>query len=220
MSEKDEAILELRTRNELMEVTHDEKIQEEKDKIVKILEVGFSERQKLALCDLEEGLKKDHRAEMEALARERNEEMMERLEELRQRLVDSSQTSLERCKEKMGREFEERMRRREAEFDERLAREREELDQARAREVEEAAEKVRKKSKLEMESLRSRFRYMQTTCTMDRSPSVSESELSLEVIMSKAFALASMCRSLSNCKLCIAGRIVRAVPEKMTLRSK
>ena len=40
---------------------------------------------------------------------------------------------------------------------------------------------MRKKSKMEVESLRSRFRMMQTTATLERSPSVSESELSFEV---------------------------------------
>ena len=47
--------------------------------------------------------------------------------------------------------------------------------------MDEKSDRMKKKSKMELESLRSRFRMMQTTATMDRSPSVSESELSFEV---------------------------------------
>jgi hypothetical protein len=58
-------------------------------------------------------------------------------------------------------------------------------------------ERVRKKSKMEVESLRSRFRIMQTTATLERSPSVSESELSFEVIASSRLGVRTLIRGNS-----------------------
>ena len=65
---------------------------------------------------------------------------------------------------------------------EQLELEKQKFENVKQMEVEEVREKVRKKSKMEMESLRSRFKMMQTAGTLEtRSPSLSESELSLEV---------------------------------------
>ena len=58
-----------------------------------------------------------------------------------------------------------------------------EFEDAKRFELEEVKEKVRKKSKMEIETLRSRFKMMQATGTMERSPSVSESEFTMEVSM-------------------------------------
>ena len=54
---------------------------------------------------------------------------------------------------------------------------------AKQKEIDETQERARKNSKMEMDSLRSRFKIMQNTSTaiIDRSPSISESELSFEV---------------------------------------
>merc|ERR1711974_382553 len=108
---------------------------------------------RMALQDLEAKLAEEHRIQVESLASKKNDEMMSRLEELRQKMVDSSQTSTERLKAKL-----------EKEFSARLVAKEEELQK-----------------QLEVESLRSRFKMMQTAGTLEtRSPSLSESELSLE----------------------------------------
>ena len=122
------------------------------------------------------------RIHVESLAEQKNEEMMSRLEELRQKMVDSSQTSTERLKAKLEKEFNARLAVKEEEMRKQLEVEKQKFENVKQMEVEEVREKVRKKSKMEMESLRSRFKMMQTAGTLEtRSPSLSESELSLEV---------------------------------------
>merc|ERR1711915_78615 len=54
------------------------------------------------------------------------------------------------------------------------------LEEDKQLEIENTKERLKKNSKLEMETLRSRFKIMQTTGTLERSPSVSESEFSIE----------------------------------------
>merc|ERR1719300_456401 len=54
-----------------------------------------------------------------------------------------------------------------------------------AGEIEEAKEMVKKKSKMEIETLRSRFKMMQATGGLERSPSVSESEFPVEELVQK-----------------------------------
>ena len=49
MTEAEETAATFRTRIELLEIAHEEKISEEKAKIVQILEAGFNERQKLGM---------------------------------------------------------------------------------------------------------------------------------------------------------------------------
>ena len=48
-------------------------------------------------------------------------------------------------------------------------------------ELKSQADKLNAKAKRELEALRQRFRIMQTTVALERSPSASESELSMEV---------------------------------------
>ena len=59
--EKEEELAELKAKTELFDVSCEEKIAEEKEKIVAILEAGFSERQRMALHDLEAKLAEEHR---------------------------------------------------------------------------------------------------------------------------------------------------------------
>merc|ERR1719414_2824935 len=88
--------------------------------------------------------------------------------------------NLERSLEKKEKEHREYVRAREAELRAEFEEERRGLQLEKQRELEENQEMVRKKSRMELENLRSRFKMMQTTATLDRSPSVSESELSFE----------------------------------------
>ena len=81
--------------------------------------------------------------------------------------------------------FLKRLEQKEAEFVERLREEMSKFDKLKEEEVAETKDRMRKQSKSEMESLRSRFKVMHSAgAAMTRSPSISESELSIEVITS------------------------------------
>ena len=108
-------------------------------------------------------------------------EMLERMEEVRQKMLDSSQLSVERMQTKLERQQLSRIQEREEELRAAFACQLSMMEDAKTAEIEEVKEKVRKKSKMEIETLRSRFKIMQATGGMERSPSVSESEFPCEV---------------------------------------
>ena len=146
-----------------------------------ILEAEFSEKLAAELARAEERLKNIHKKEMEELKESKNEEMLARMEEVRQKMLESSQLSVERMKTKLEKQQMLKLCEREEELKASFANQISEIEDAKVSEIEEAKEKVRKKSKLEIETLRSRFKIMQATGTMERSPSVSESEFPVEV---------------------------------------
>ena len=115
------------------------------------------------------------------MKKSKNEEMLQRMEEVRQKMLDSSQLSVERMKTKLEKQQLQRLVEREQELKNNFELRISELESSKQDELEEVREKIRKKSKLEIESLRSRFKMMQATGTMERSPSVSESEFTMEV---------------------------------------
>merc|ERR1719147_637616 len=81
----------------------------------------------------------------------------------------------------MEKEFQSKLLAKDEELKKQLEIEKMKFDSSKQIELEEIEKKVRKKSKMEMESLRSRFKMMQTAGTLEtRSPSLSESELSFE----------------------------------------
>eukprot|EP00092_Neocalanus_flemingeri_P034467 GFUD01037478.1.p1 GENE.GFUD01037478.1~~GFUD01037478.1.p1 ORF type:complete len:1402 (+),score=479.73 GFUD01037478.1:84-4289(+) len=178
LDEKELELNDLKRKTELMEVTHSG--QEENQKKVETLEADFQERQKTELSQLEEKLREHHRKELEALKESKNEEMLTRMEEMRQKMVDSSQLSVGRLKTKLETVQNQKILQKEEEMKARFNLELTKLEDVKLMEIEEAKEKVKKKSRMEMETLRSRFKIMQTTGTLERSPSVSESEFSIE----------------------------------------
>ena len=184
IKESDELCEDLKTKVQLMDITNEERIKEEKEKIVQILEAGFSERQRVALHEIEANLKASHQTELQDIQASSNEEMCARLEELRQKMIDTSQMNLQRVVEKKEKNWQAELMQREAELKEQFDEERKQLTLFKQKELEENSEKIRKKSKMELDSLRSRFKIMQTTATLERSPSVSESDLSFEVYFS------------------------------------
>ncbi|KAG7153514.1 RB1-inducible coiled-coil protein 1-like, partial [Homarus americanus] len=150
-------------------------IQEEKDKIVKILEVSFSEREKNALESLREQLINEHQAHVSRLLKEKEEAIQAACEEVRTKLVvewrevvDQQHKDLTekhaahyaQCKHQWEQE-------KRTEIADKETRWRDERDSN--------VEHVRQQYKMELEGLRSRFRMM-TTASMDKSPS----ETSLE----------------------------------------
>ena len=146
-----------------------------------ILEAEFQETLANELAKTEQRLRSDHKRELEELKEAKNEEMLERMEEVRQKMLDSSQLSVERMQTKLERQQLSRIQEREEELRAAFACQLSMMEDAKTAEIEEVKEKVRKKSKMEIETLRSRFKIMQATGGMERSPSVSESEFPLEV---------------------------------------
>ena len=141
----------------------------------------YSDQLCLEVSKVEERLKASHKKELEELKQRKNEEMLQRMEEVRQKMLDSSQLSVERMKTKLERQQLQKLAEKEEELQINFEKKISEFENAKQWELEEVREKVRKKSKLEIESLRSRFKMMQATGTMERSPSVSESEFTMEV---------------------------------------
>ncbi|ROT73656.1 RB1-inducible coiled-coil protein 1 [Penaeus vannamei] len=153
--------------------------EEEKDKIVQILEVSFSEREKKALESLKEQLTREHQEEVSRLLSEKEEALRCACEEVRVKLVaewrevvdkqhkdlsEKHAADLAKCKEQWDQEKQAEIATKVAEIETRW---REERDSE--------IERVRQQYKMELEGLRSRFRMM-TTASMDKSPS----ETSLE----------------------------------------
>ena len=65
---KTRMLAEVEAKLELLEITGEERIKEEKDKIVKILEAGFSERQRVGLQEQETRLRQEQDEALQALA--------------------------------------------------------------------------------------------------------------------------------------------------------
>ncbi|XP_069193835.1 RB1-inducible coiled-coil protein 1 isoform X1 [Procambarus clarkii] len=154
-------------------------IQEEKDKIVQILEVSFTEREKKALETLREQLVQEHQLQVNRLLKEKEEAIQAACEEVRTKLVvewrevveqqhkdltEKHNTHLAQCQHQWEQDKQAELATKVAEIDSRW---REERDSN--------VERVRQQYKMELEGLRSRFRMM-TTASMDKSPS----ETSLE----------------------------------------
>ncbi|XP_069936715.1 RB1-inducible coiled-coil protein 1-like [Cherax quadricarinatus] len=154
-------------------------IQEEKDKIVQILEVSFSEREKKALESLREQLVQEHQQHVTRLANEREAAVQAACEEVRTKLVVEWREVVEQQHKDLGEQHSAHLAQcqhqwqldKQAEIDARLA----QVDARWREERDSSVERVRQQYKLELEGLRSRFRMM-TTASMDKSPS----ETSLE----------------------------------------
>ena len=99
-------------------------------------------------------------------------------------MIDSSQLNLDRTLERKDKEWQTELQRKEQHLQQQFAVEKSRLEAEKQKELEELMDKTRKNSKMELDNLRSRFKFMQTTATLDRSPSMSESELSFEVSVS------------------------------------
>merc|ERR1712098_1022650 len=158
--------------NELMRSQRSVSSESFKSDRTDLMEAEFNEKLASEVAKVEAQLNKDHANTMEQLKESKNEEMLQRMEELRQKMLDSSQLSLERMKSKQERMMLQRLTEKEEQLKATFA--------SQISEIEEAKEMVKKKSKMEIETLRSRFKMMQATGGLERSPSVSESEFPVE----------------------------------------
>ena len=163
-----------RRKTRLLEMHQDERFQEEKDKIVAILEAGFSQREKLALCNFEEELKAKFNLELEGEKAKWDQESLKALEDLKEaqklefkeklaELENAQKATIESMVQKATEDMRQKF---EADREIALRKQYQNLTMA---------------SKNELDALRSRFKMMQTAGALERSPSCSESELSIEV---------------------------------------
>ncbi|XP_042209563.1 RB1-inducible coiled-coil protein 1-like [Homarus americanus] len=154
-------------------------IQEEKDKIVKILEVSFSEREKNALESLREQLINEHQAHVSRLLKEKEEAIQAACEEVRTKLVVEWREVVDQqhkdLTEKHAAHYAQCKHQWEQEKRTEIADKVAEIETRWRDERDSNVEHVRQQYKMELEGLRSRFRMM-TTASMDKSPS----ETSLE----------------------------------------
>ncbi|XP_076053799.1 autophagy-related 17 isoform X3 [Oratosquilla oratoria] len=171
-----------RHRDELEKNFHDKfeaHFLEEKDKIVQILEVSFTEREKKALEALKEKLLQEHQEAVERMANEKEMALQTACEGIRSRLESEFKEEMEKQKNELSeKHLVEIAQVREqwlAEKEEEIKVQIQSMESRCQSEQELALERVKQQYKMELEGLRSRFRMM-TTASMDKSPS----ETSLE----------------------------------------
>lgn len=110
--------------------------------------------------------------------------LSKRLEELREELAANHRSVIDAMQAKFEEERQELKSQQEVLLQQSLQEERAKLESEKEMELKTLSEKLRKKAKIEIEGLRSRFRMMQmvqSNAGQDRSPSASESELSIGV---------------------------------------
>ncbi|CAB4065027.1 RB1CC1 [Lepeophtheirus salmonis] len=141
----------------------------EKDKIVSILEAGFIQREKLSIKTREEELKKDYQEELERTRKEIYVDLQKDFSDREKHKLDHLETSQKLIDAK-----------KEEEFTLRISQEREKWKNEKVKEIQAEVDKTNMMAKKEIDVLRSRFKIMQASGALERSPSASESELSLE----------------------------------------
>jgi hypothetical protein len=171
----------LRRKTRLLEMTQEEKFHEEKEKIVQILEAGFVQREKLALQQYEDELTSKFQSQL-ADSRSHWEleqsKVIEALKEDQQANYSKQLSELDKLQknniEQMAHKASEELRQK--------------FDEDREAAMKQQHHQLTLKAKRELDALRYRFKMMQTTGAFEqRSPSASESELSLEVLIKSDF---------------------------------
>lgn len=180
LDRKDSDVEALRKKARLLEKNQEEKFLAEKDKIVQILEASFVQREKSAVQESEDLLTAKFARERESLERELRGKYKSELDDA---LIEAKLTTAKQCDElrvQFEREYEELQNRQQeisgAAVEGERAKWHEELKVA----LQCQEKQLRQKYKFEVDALRARFKMMQTTGALDRSPSTSESELSAE----------------------------------------
>ncbi|XP_040569590.1 uncharacterized protein Atg17 isoform X2 [Lepeophtheirus salmonis] len=168
LSAKNKEVLNLKQVLNLLETERDSLLAE-KDKIVSILEAGFIQREKLSIKTREEELKKDYQEELERTRKEIYVDLQKDFSDREKHKLDHLETSQKLIDAK-----------KEEEFTLRISQEREKWKNEKVKEIQAEVDKTNMMAKKEIDVLRSRFKIMQASGALERSPSASESELSLE----------------------------------------
>ena len=164
----------LRRKTRLMEMSQEERFQEEKSKIVQILEAGFAQRERLSLEKREEDLnkkfensiseqklkwEKEKVKALDTLKEEQKAEFKDKLSELDKAQKVNIETMIQRATEELKKKF----------------------DEDRESALKQQKQDLTNKAKMQLDGLRTRYKMMQTAGALERSPSCSESDMSIEV---------------------------------------
>eukprot|EP00096_Caligus_rogercresseyi_P015612 TRINITY_DN8085_c0_g1_i1.p1 TRINITY_DN8085_c0_g1~~TRINITY_DN8085_c0_g1_i1.p1 ORF type:complete len:741 (+),score=260.33 TRINITY_DN8085_c0_g1_i1:295-2223(+) len=168
LSLKSEEITQLKSNLSDLEAQRDDLLAE-KERIVSILESGFIQREKLSIKTREE--------ELRALF---DSELIEAKEALTQELEEGFASKAAAASEGFKANLARMEADKEAEWRARLETERKSWLERKSKEIQAEVERANIIAKKEIDVLRSRFKIMQASGAMERSPSASESELSME----------------------------------------
>lgn len=184
----------LKRRARMMENNQEEKFHSEKDKIVQILEAGFAQREKLALAKREEELTDEHEAEME----EANKSHLAAMEDASKAAKAESKLIAkeiaEQLKAQHGKKVDELKRQHQTKVQETIEGLQRAFSEEKEKCLKQQADKLAVKAKSEVESLRTKFKLMQNAGALDRSPSASESELSMVSSSMQVLSFSRSCR--------------------------
>ncbi len=164
----------LRRKTRLLEMNQEERFHEEKEKIVQILEAGFSQRERLSLQKCEDDIKAKFSTEMQGQKQNLELEKAKALDKLRQDMQKEFQETLASMEKGQSEMLHKSVQKATEEL-------RQKFEEDKNESLKLQHKQLTKKSKCEIDALRKRFKMMQTTGAFDRSPSCSESELSIEV---------------------------------------
>ena len=155
-------------------MSQEERFQEEKSKIVQILEAGFAQRERLSLEKREEDLnkkfensiseqklkwEKEKVKALDTLKEEQKAEFKDKLSELDKAQKVNIETMIQRATEELKKKF----------------------DEDRESALKQQKQDLTNKAKMQLDGLRTRYKMMQTAGALERSPSCSESDMSIEV---------------------------------------
>ena len=165
----------LRRKTRLMEMNQEQRFHEEKEKIVQILEAGFSQREKLSLQKLEEELALKFKTDLEQEKQTWNTEKCAVLKTIKDEHRTEFEAKLAELESMQNSNIENMVQKAAEDL-------KKKYDEDKESALKMQYQELTMKSKRELDALKSRFKMMQTTgALLDRSPSVSESEMSLEV---------------------------------------
>lgn len=170
----------LRRKMRLLEAAEKDRFKSEKEKIVQILEAGFVQREKLSVQTNLDAAETRHKDELTKLEKRLQEKLKQQLENSREKIRSDWEKKLTDLRTKMKTEIEEIKREQTQLSEAALEQLKQKMTEEREVAMKAQADKLNAKAKRELDGLRQRFRIMQTTGALDRSPSVSESELSIE----------------------------------------
>jgi len=163
----------LRRKTRLMEVNQEEKFHEEKEKIVQILEAGFSQRERLSLQKYEEELSQKFHEKIDLERKNWQEDNLKKLENLKLDQKSEMQIKLSELDKLQKSNIESMVQKATSDL-------RKKFEQDRENALKTQHQQLTGKAKRDIDALRKRFKMMQTTGALERSPSCSESELSAE----------------------------------------
>eukprot|EP00095_Tigriopus_kingsejongensis_P007557 maker-scaffold104_size368486-snap-gene-2.42 protein:Tk07557 transcript:maker-scaffold104_size368486-snap-gene-2.42-mRNA-1 annotation:"rb1-inducible coiled-coil protein 1" len=177
---KEDVIVDLKRKTRILENSSDAKFQREKDKIVQILESGFAQRERLAIEKREAELDVEHDRLIQDLHVKHMNEIEAEVKAISDRLAADQQRALDEINQEHRAQIQEIELEYEEELQEKIAQEQKRLEQDKDKTLKTQAEKMSVKARQEVENLRSRFKMIQSSSGLDRTPTTSESELSIE----------------------------------------